>query len=526
VTDYGNELILARSLRPRCIRHPHRPFIIGANDDYSATYAQHVERVLRLANAFSTRLDVHADDRFAVLSLNSHQYFELWHAALVGSGIIVPLNSRLSVRELTLILSDAQPKVLFVDQHHLALANEILASLDGVTLVVIDHDDAHVATNFEDMIAGGDNVWPDEPNENDAAVLMYTGGTTGTPKGALISHRALILSQYHVQMVAPILEEWKVLQHTPMFHIGALAAIVSAPKAGATVVYLPTFDIEDFLTTVERFRIDYAVLLPTLIGRILADANFTPERLGSLRRTAYGGSPITIDLMNQLREACPSLELTQIYGMTETCANLTILTDSEHFDSFQRQQSVGRALPGVEITILDVDGRVRDPNEIGEVCVRGGSLMLRYWNRPEETAAATEGGWYHTGDLGYLDAEGYLFVVDRIKDMIITGGENVYSIEVENVLATCPKVQQVAVVGLSDEEWGEIVVAIIVPVDGDEPGIEELANFCRRHLARYKVPKQFHIRRSPLPVSGVNKVDKQRLRREFDEPSKLSDSPL
>jgi long-chain acyl-CoA synthetase len=515
MSEFGSELILAHLLRPRLVQHPGRPLIAGAKDGYSASYAEHTDRVLRLSESLKTRFGFRADDRYAVLALNSHEYFELWHAALFGAGVIVPLNVRLSVRELTQILSDADPKILFADRHHLHLANEILASLPKVTLVVIEETQIGSAQNYEDLIREGEAVWPNDPAEENPAVLMYTGGTTGTPKGALISHRALILSQYHVQMVAPIGDEWKILQHTPMFHIGALAAIVSVPMAGATVIYLPTFDIKDFLDAVEEFSIDYAVLLPTLMGKILNDPNFTSDRIRSLRRTAYGGSPITLDLMNQLRQQCPHLEMTQIYGMTETCANVTILTNSEHFGSVERQRSVGRSLPGIEVQVHDETGRTLSENSVGEICVRGGSLMLRYWRRPEETASATRGGWYHTGDLGYLDSEGYLYVVDRIKDMIITGGENVYSIEVENVLANFSKVQQVAVVGLPDPEWGEIVVAVVIPVEGDEPSDEELANFCRGQLARYKVPKRFYVRRDSMPVSGVNKVDKQKLRIEL-----------
>jgi long-chain acyl-CoA synthetase len=258
-------------------------------------------------------------------------------------------------------------------------------------------------------------------------------------------------------------------------------------------------------------------MVPTMIGMVLGHPSFAPERLATLRTLTYGASPMPVALLERLLALYPDLELFQGYGMTESSALLTSLGPAEHRAGGALLRSAGRSLRGITVSIQDEQGAVLPPGETGEVCARGGMFMREYWNKPEATDEVFRGGWYHTGDAGYLDDRGYLFLVDRVKDMIVTGGENVYSVEVENAIATFPGVAQVAVIGIPSEQWGEAVHAIVVPQEGvtlDEAAIIE---HTRQAIAGYKVPKSVEFRSDPLPLSGAMKVLKRDLRQPYWE---------
>jgi long-chain acyl-CoA synthetase len=292
---------------------------------------------------------------------------------------------------------------------------------------------------------------------------------------------------------------------------------MGAPAFGVPSVVLPGFDAEKVMAAMERHRIGMTVMVPTMINMVLQHPAFDPARLGSLRRLVYGAAPMPTAVIERLLALFPELDLIQGYGMTEAATILTILTGDDHRRGGNFLSSAGRPVPGVELSIQREDDHILEPGEVGEVCARGGNYMREYWNRTDETEAAFRGGWYHSGDMGYRDTDGYLFLVDRAKDMIVTGGENVYCAEVENAIASHPEVAQVAVIGIPDDQWGEAVHAVVVPRPGSALTAEEVITHTRQAIAGYKVPKSVSFREESLPMSAAMKVLKRELRAPFWE---------
>jgi len=489
--------------------------------DYRSTWNQHTDRVGRLCHALLAKLRVETGDRFAVLSLNSHQYLELWHAAFMGAGVINPLNLRLAPRELAYILGDSGSEVVFADVAFaplVAAARAEMGADDPVRHVVLigDGDVPHDLA-YEELLAAASPDMSPEPEETDPVVLMYTGGTTGLPKGVLIEHRAEILNVYHGAMSIPDYRISSYLMQTPMFHAASMTGILATIAYGGRFVSIPAFQPEGVMETIESHQVTDTLMVPTMIGLCFASESYRPERLASLERLVYGASPMPEAILNKLQTDLPELRLVQGYGMTEACSTVTLLQSGDHQPGSPRIRSVGRPALGIRISIRSEEGDELARGEIGEVCVRGGHLMREYWNKPEATAEAFRGGWYHTGDAGYVDEDGYLFLVDRVKDMIVTGGENVYSAEVESAISTHPSVGQVAVIGIPDEVWGERVHAIVVPAPGADVSQEEIIAHARASIAGYKVPKSVELRAEPLPLSGAMKVLKRDLRAPYWE---------
>ena len=487
--------------------------------DYHADYARHADRVLRLANAMNGELGLERSDTFAVLGLNGHQYLELYHAAFLGAGIINPLNLRLSARELQLILADSEVRVIFVDEFFADHLERAIApvrddlALEKVVLIG-GGEHAHDAL-YEEVIELGHPSPPDEPDEHDPVVLMYTGGTTGLPKGALLDQRAEMLNLYHIAMTVDLDPGRVYLHQIPMFHAASMGGTLGIPAIGGISVFQPLFDPGQVMDLTERYQVDWTVVVPTMLAMILDHPDFRPARFSSMRDLVYGASPMPRALLERVRTALPDVALWQGYGMTECSTILTMLTDRDHRLGGERIHSAGRPVLGVQVVIQDRGGNVLGPNEEGEVCARAGSFFTRYWHRPRETETALRNGWYHTGDIGHLDEEGYLYLVDRANDMIVSGGVNVYSIEVENAVGTHPAVDQVAVIGIPNETWGEQVHAIVVLKPGAEVTAEELKEHARQTIAGYKVPKSFEFRTEPLPLSGALKPLKRELRDEY-----------
>jgi long-chain acyl-CoA synthetase len=282
-------------------------------------------------------------------------------------------------------------------------------------------------------------------------------------------------------------------------------------------VFLSLFDPAKAMTLIEQYAVTSTVMVPTMIAMLLAHPEFAAERLASLRMLTYGASPMPGPLIEQLLALFPEIDIYQGYGMTESSAVLTALGPDEHRAGGARLRSAGRPLPGVVLSIQDADGNPLAPGETGEVCARAGNFMREYWHKPEATGDAFRGGWYHSGDAGYLDEGGYLFLVDRVKDMIVTGGENVYSVEVENAIASHPAVAQVAVIGIPSEKWGEAVHAVVVVREGEQVTDVEIIEHTREWIAGYKVPKSVEIRAEPLPLSGAMKILKRELRAPYWE---------
>lgn len=507
------ELIYSRQLLQAAEWHSEKVgFVDGA---YRATYAMHIDRVSRLSAALND-LGIDRRSRFAVMALNGHSFLELYHAAYLGAGIINPLNLRLAPMELEYILSDSETKICFTDAVFAPILDQVRKAAGIDKVVLIGDGDVPHDLRYESLLDSSKPIIPDEPEETDAVVLMYTGGTTGLPKGVLLSHRAEVLNQYHCATIWPFGTDTIFLHQTPMFHAASMVAMLSVPLGG-TSVFMPMFDPARVPKLIAEHGVDMTVMVPTMIGMMLAHPGFDPRDLASLTTLTYGASPMPLALLERLRTMFPSLDLYQGYGMTEASAVLTALLPKEHREGGEVLRSAGRAVPGVVLSIQDENGKALPPGRTGEVCARAGNFMMEYWKKADATSEAFRGGWYHSGDAGYLDERGYLYLVDRVKDMIVSGGENVYSIEVENAIASHASVAQVAVIGIPDEKWGEAVHAIVVLKPSTTATVEELLEHARARIAGYKLPKSIEFRGSPLPLSGAMKVLKRELRAPYWE---------
>ena len=376
----------------------------------------------------------------------------------------------------------------------------------------VEHD-----VKMEDLLAAADARLPSEPDENDPVVLMYTGGTTGLPKGVLLEHRAELLNLYHIAIGVGLAEDYVYLHQTPMFHAASMGGILGIPASGAVSVFVPMFNPPDVLREMEHHGVTMTVVVPTMLGMLLDHPDFRPERFAALRKLVYGASPMPTALLERTLAMFPDVEVYQGYGMTESSSLTTILGPEEHRRGGPLLKSAGRSVLGTTVSIQDPDGTPLPVGETGEVCFRGGQFMREYWKKPEATKEAFRGEWYHSGDAGFLDERGYLYLVDRVKDMIVTGGENVYSVEVENAIASHPAVAQVAVIGVPHDTWGEAVHAIVVLQAGAVVSGDEIIEHARLSIAGYKVPKSVEIRDEPLPLSGALKVLKRELRRPYWE---------
>jgi len=505
------ELVWHRQLLPSIARHADSPFLTDASTGTTTTYGEHGARVLKLADGIR-RLGVRREDRFAVLSLNSPRFEELYHAGLLGAGVVNPLNLRFAPRELTHVLADSATKVVFVDAVFAPVIDAVREAAGIETVVLMGDGDAPHDVRYEDLVSSGEQVVPAEPEEDDPAMLMYTGGTTGLPKGVLLTQRSMMLTLYHIQMGVKMDRSDVFLAQVPMFHAASMGAILATPVTGGQLVTVPYFDPSVVLDAVERYGATNSIMVPTMIAMMFAHEAYAPERFRSMLRMTYGASPMPRPVLTRLLAEQPQIDLYQGYGMTESAALVSVLLPEDHARGDHVLQSAGRPVPGTVVSIQSEDGTELGMGEVGEVCVRGGQFMQEYWRKPEETEEAFRGGWYHSGDAGRLDEEGYLYLVDRTKDMIVTGGENVYSTEVEQAVAAHPAVAQVAVIGVPDDVWGEAVHAIVVLHPGQTVTQEELVEHTKGLIGGYKVPKDITFRTEPLPLSGAMKVLKRELR--------------
>jgi long-chain acyl-CoA synthetase len=510
------ELIFHRTFLPSVKRNANRPCATNASTGVTRTYGEHFERVKRAIGGLQG-LGVGRGDRFALMMMNSPEYLELFHAAFLGGGVVNPLNLRFAPAELTYVLKDSGSKVCFVDKTFAPIIDAIRADAGLATVVLVGEGDVPHDVTYEELLAGSAPVLPDEGEESDPVVLMYTGGTTGLPKGVLCNQRAQMLNAYHSKAGLPYGRDTTMLLQTPMFHAASTFSMICVPAEGGHIVTLPMYEPVAAMKAIREYQPTFTVMVPTMIGMMLAHSEFTADALAPLTDLGYGASPMPQVLLEKLAALYPALNLWQVYGMTEASPLLTVLTPDDHRAGGALLRSAGAPLTGIVLSIQDADGNELPAGEPGEVCARGGNYMMEYWNKPEATAEVFSGGWYHSGDAGYLDADGYLFLVDRVKDMIVTGGENVYSAEVENALSSHPAVLQVAVISVPSDEWGEAVHAIVVLREGLIADEAELIAHARQAIAGYKVPKAITFRPTPLPLSGAMKVLKRELRAPFWE---------
>jgi long-chain acyl-CoA synthetase len=468
--------------------------------DLRLSYAQTWERCRRLGGALRD-LGLQSGDRVAVVGPNCHRYLEIYQA-VPGAGMsIVPLNARHTPAELRYALVDSGAKALFTGIGDLGPGDTVEHVFD-------------LGDGYEELLASARPADPPEDlTEDELAGLFYTGGTTGAAKGVMLTHRNLLANALHFGVCWPFTPDTVWLVIAPLFHAaGSLAVLATVWNAGRHVL-LPNFDPGRALDLIESERVTSTLVVPTMLAAMSDEQLARPRDVSSLRFLSHGGSPCAGETLRRAHAAFPAAELLHIYGATETAPIATLSPHEERLLGTPRERSCGQPAVGVDLAVVDVDGAPCTPGEVGEIAVRGPNVMAGYWNKPAETAAALVRGWYRTGDLGYQDEDGFIYLVDRAKDMIVTGGENVYSTEVEDVLYHHPAVLEAAVFGIPDPQWGEAVHAVVVPRTPVD--VDELLAHCRSRIAGYKVPKAIELRDEPLPKSGAGKLLKRELREPY-----------
>ena len=464
--------------------------------DNRRTYAELGTRCRRLGGALRA-LGLAPGDRVGVIGLNSDRYLELYLGVPAAGLVLVPVNSRLAPAEMRAILADAGVSVLFADADY-------PGAVDVKQVLTLPGD-------YEELIAAaGEADLGDGVAENDLAALFYTSGTTGAAKGAMHTHRTLVASALHFMATWPFDRKTRWLVASPMFHTGGIIGTLATVWAGGIHVIMPRFDPDLAVDLIEREAVTHTLLVPTMLAAAAGAQLARPRDVSTLRYLSHGASPISAETLRKARRAFPGAELLHVYGTTEATPITTLLPHEELILDTPRVRSCGQPATGVEVRIVDDEGQDVPPGQVGGILVRSASVMAGYWHKPEATAEVMRGEWYLTGDLGYRDDESYLFLVDRAKDMIVSGAENIYSTEVEDALASHPAAEEVAVFGVPDPRWGESVYAVVSvrqPVTA-----EELVAHCRQRIAGFKVPRHVELRSGPLPKSAAGKILKRELR--------------
>jgi|BEDMetMinimDraft_2_1075160.scaffolds.fasta_scaffold06406_1 fatty-acyl-CoA synthase len=474
------------------------------------TYGELEEQVARTASGLCAS-GVRKGDRVAALLPNGPEFLEILLACTRIGAIFVPINTRLAPAEVLFILQDSMPEMLVCHEQFMPQVQAVQAKAPVRAMVQVGGTPASGTIPYEELGAGEiDAPVPLPSDPNDPAVMMYTSGTTGRPKGALLTHANLLWNNIQVLAELSVGEDDINFNAAPLFHIGGLN-VLTGPilYCGATNVLEDRFDPRRALELMEAEHVTCSFAVPAMWNAIAQVPDFDRYDLSHVRFFLSGGAPCPLPLIEFFRGR--GLPFQEGFGLTETAPVVAVLKQD---DVVRKAGSIGKPALHVEVRIVDDYDREVRRGEIGELVVRGPNVMLGYWNQPEATAEAVRGGWFHTGDLARQDDEGYLFIVDRKKDMIITGGENVYPVEVEQVLVRHPRVQDVAVFGIPDAKWGERVVAAVVTRDGQPLSTEEVQAFCSGKLARFKVPSQVHVL-PELPRNATGKVLKTELRRRF-----------
>ena len=495
--------------------------------DVRRTYSETAERIRRLASGL-LGLGLKPGDNVAILANNSHRYLETYFVADLAGMPLAPLNIRLSAPELGFICNDGEIKALFLGREYVELYRQFQATAPGIAHVILLDGDANGAggecLDYEALIAANAPLeqsvrdWAEDEMLN----LCYTGGTTGRPKGVMLTQRNILSNAQHFVQTCHFTEQDTWLHVAPMFHLADAWACYAVTMVGGVHVFIPGFAPEATLSAIERYHVTKTILVPTMINFVVNFPGLERFDTSSIDLILYGASPMPVDrLLAAVAKFGP--KFVQAYGMTETAPLLTLmLPEWTNYDgspeATRRLSSCGREIPDVEVRVVDVNtGEDVLPGNAGEIIARGPNVMLGYWKRPEETAEALRGGYMHTGDIATIDEENFIYVVDRAKDMIISGGENVYTTEVENAIYEHPAVLEAAVVGIPDEQWGEAVLAAVVLRDGAALTEQELIIHCKTLIAGYKCPKRVVIQSEPLPKSGPGKILKTEIRKPYWE---------
>lgn len=488
------------------------------------TYDQFAGRVFALAGFLKAK-GIGIGDRIAILHQNSHEFLESYFAAAQLGAALNPLNIRLTPNDLAYILKDSGALFLIASSRFKDAVHHIL-SMDTELRGIIwtgdepDHPSSdYEFYGYEDILALSDliSVSPDF-SEEQLAHLYYTSGTTGRPKGVMLSHKNVCLHALAAIAELKITDSDNWIHVAPLFHLADAWATFAVTWVGGKHIIMPDFDPGPILGAIEKEKITITNLVPTMLNALINDEKISSFDYSSLRALLSGGAPIAPELVKKIIQTF-QCDYIQTYGMTETSPYLTLSILKENLrrlpdeDQFAFKAKTGRPFMGVSLKVVREDGTEvkADGSEVGEIIVKGDIVTTGYWNLPEETAGSIKEGWLYTGDLAVVDDEGYLDIVDRKKDMIITGGENVYSIEVENILYSHPAVLEAAVIGVPDPKWGEAVKAVVVLKPGQSATEQEMIRFCKDHLAGYKAPKSVYFM-DELPKTGSGKIFKKGLK--------------
>lgn len=485
----------------------------------SADWQGIAQRVALMAGALRD-LGVKPGDRVALLGHNSIDYLCLYFAIPWAGAIGVPINTRLSTAEVIEQLEDSQSSVLLVDADFAAVAQAACERLPSLRhSVCLGRTTPPPGTSsLEQLLAQATPVADAGRCDDDVAILFYTGGTTGRSKGVILTHRGVVVGTLQWAYTVGVGASDTLLIAIPMFHIAAGMNAIAAVMMAAGLVIQPRFDPAATLELIARHRITKTALVPTVLEMLITSPHFAQADVSSLTRITYGGAPMPTRILELALARLPHTRFYQIYGQTESGGVATCLLPEFHAvggEAGRKRRTAGRPVVGMDLRILDAEGRELPQGEVGEICLRGLALTPGYWNRSEQTAALYTGGWLRTGDAGFLDTDGFLTIVDRVKDMIISGGENVFAAEVEGVLYQHPAVAQCAVIGIPSERWGEEVHAVVLLHTGASAGAEDLMAFCRERIGAFKCPRSVSFRNEPLPMTSLGKIRKNELRAPF-----------
>lgn len=492
------------------------------------TFSELSERANRLANALAG-LGIKKGDRVAILQVNCNQYVEAYYGVAKTGAIFVPLNFRAKKDELVHMLNHSEASVLLVGERYIEMVNEMrdemplmkhYISIEGKQEGMLDYEKLLADASAEEFLT--------EIGDEDITILMYTAGTTGLPKGVPLPHNSFsVYMLENVNPVDPEIEETNLLT-MPLYHVAGIQAMIAATYGGRALAMMRQFEVNEWIETVQREKANRAMLVPTMLKRVIDHPDFAKYDLSSLRVITYGAAPMPFEVIKKAIALFPGVNFINAFGQTETASTITTLGPEDHIiegteDEKDRKlkrltSSIGRPMPDVEMKIIDEEGNELPSGEVGEIVARGTRLMGGYWKDAEKTAKTmTKDGWLRTGDMGYVDEEGYFFLSGRGDDMIIRGGENISPEEVENALYAHPAVEEVAVIGVSDPEWGQEPKAIVALKQGETATSEELIEFCRERLASFKRPRSVAFI-DALPRTSTGKVLKRVLRDQYGQP--------
>ena len=494
-------------LTKRAELFPHRESVVC--EDQRLTFAQMNERCNKLVNALR-KMGVEKGDRVAILAFNEPEYYDLFNAAAKMGAIMVTLNYRLAGPELQYIMEDSGAKVLIFSKEFAEVVDSFRNDVPAEHYIVISDDPPEWSSSYAKTIAGESADEPDVVGGGDETLaILYTSGTTGKPKGAMLSHNNFFVTSDTIITTVGMPGDTFLIV-LPLFHIGALPGVILNSQFGLRSVLCRTLDPVRFLELLGEEKVTAFGSVPQLLQILKMVPDFEKYDWSSVKVILVYAAPVPVTLLNEYAEA--GIEVRQLYGLTE-CTGPAAVIDGEH--ALSKAGSCGLPMFYIDIKLVDEDDNEVGPEELGELIMQSQNVMLGYWGKPEETAKAIRGSWLYTGDIAKKDEEGYLYIMDRKKDMIISGGENIYPAEIEDYILSHPKVADVGVIGYPDEQWGEAVRAVVVVMEGEELSEEELIDYCKGNIGKFKIPRSV-VFAPELPRTPTGKILKRVLRDEYN----------